>query len=267
MLPVDRVAQLALRLYRARKGRSQVPQFSRELPDLSIEDAYAIQSEWVRLECSDGRRIRGYKVGLTSRALQLALQATEPNYAPLMDDTFFESGNDIRAAGFIAPRVEVELAFVLERSLRGPGITVDAVLRATAYVTPALEIIDARIEQFDRETRQPRKLVDVICDLGAAAGVVLGTERVKPGTLDLRWTGAILYKNDLIEETGLGAAVLGSPALSIAWLANKVSADQRGLEAGDVLLAGSFTKPVAAARDDVLRADYGPLGCLSFKLT
>jgi 2-oxo-hept-3-ene-1,7-dioate hydratase len=267
MLPADSVAELALRLYRARKDGSQVPQFSREFAGLSIEDAYAIQREWVRLERADGKLIRGYKVGLTSRALQLALQATEPNFAPLMDDMFFESGSDIRAARFIAPRVEVELAFVLERSLQGPGITVADVLRATAYVTPALELIDARIEQFDRETRQPRKLVDVICDFGAAAGVVLGGARANADTLDLRWTGAMLYKNELIEETGLGAAVLGHPALSIAWLANKMAAGERGLEAGDILLAGSFTKPVAAARDDVLRADYGALGGLSFKLT
>jgi 2-oxo-hept-3-ene-1,7-dioate hydratase len=267
MLPTDSVAQLARLLYRARKDRKQIPQLSKELTELSIDDAYAVQREWLRLERSDGRISRGYKVGLTSRALQLALQASEPNYAPLMDDMFFETGNDIRADAFIAPRVEVELAFVLQRPLRGPGVTLDDVLRATAYITPALELIDARIEQFDRETRQPRKLVDVICDFGAAAGVVLGAPRVKPDALDLRWAGAILHKNDFIEETGLGAAVLGSPALSIVWLANKVAAAGGGLEAGDILLAGSFTKPVAAARGDVLRADYGPLGCLSFQLT
>jgi len=266
MISPDSVGQLALRLYRARKDRSQVPQLSRELAGLSIEDAYAIQREWVRLERSDGRVIRGYKVGLTSSTLQMALQATEPTCAPLMDDMFFESGADIPAAAFIAPRVEVELAFVLERSLQGPGVTVDDVLRATAYVAPALELIDARIEQLDRETRQPRKLVDVICDFGAAAGVVMGSTRVEPDALDLRWTGAILHKNDLIEETGLGAAVLGHPALSVAWLANTIGALERGLQAGDILLAGSFTKPVAAAHGDVLRADYGPLGCLSFKL-
>jgi 2-oxo-hept-3-ene-1,7-dioate hydratase len=162
---------------------------------------------------------------------------------------------------------------VLARPLRGPGVTVDEVLSATDYVTPALEIIDARIELFGRETRQPRKLVDVICDLAAAAGVVLGRVQVKPTQLDLRWTGAILYKNEAIEETGLGAAVLGHPAASIAWLANRLAAGATGaagavgLQAGDVLLAGSFTRPVAAARGDTLRADYGPLGTLSFKLT
>jgi 2-oxo-hept-3-ene-1,7-dioate hydratase len=273
MLSAEQVAQCAHRLYRARSSHEPISQLSGAFPGLSVRDAYAIQREWVRLEQSGGRSLRGYKVGLTAKALQQALQATEPDYGPLLDDMIFEAGGEIRAARFIAPRVEVELAFVLAQPLRGPGVTVDEVLRATDYVTPALEIIDARIEQFDRETRQPRKLVDVICDLAAAAGVVMGRVRVRPGQLDLRWTGAILYKNEAVEETGLGAAVLGHPAASIAWLANRLAADAAGaacaagLQAGDVLLAGSFTKPVAAARDDTLRADYGPLGTLSFKLT
>ena len=264
MLATDQIAECAHRLYLARKSREPVAQLSREFPGLVVEDAYSIQREWVRLEQLAGRSVRGYKVGLTAKALQQALQATEPDYGPLLDDMMFESDGEIRAQHFIAPRVEVELAFVLAQPLRGPGVTVDDVLRATEYVTPALEIIDARIEQFDRETRQPRKLVDVICDLAAAAGVVLGRVRVRPGQLDLRWTGAIVYKNEAIEETGLGAAVLGHPAASIAWLANQIAP---GLQPGDVLLAGSFTKPVAAARGDAFRADYGPLGTLSFKLT
>jgi 2-oxo-hept-3-ene-1,7-dioate hydratase len=273
VLSNEQIAQCANRLYRARSAREPISQLSSAYAGLSLRDAYAIQREWVRLEQAAGRSLRGYKVGLTAKALQRALQATEPDYGPLLDDMIFESGGEIRAAHFIAPRVEVELAFVLAQPLQGPGVTVDEVLRATDYVTPALEIIDARIEQFDRETRQPRKLVDVISDLAAAAGAVLGRVRVKPDQLDLRWAGAILYKNDVIEETGLGAAVLGHPAASIAWLANELAAgDTRaagaaGLQAGDVLLAGSFSKPLAAARGDVLRADYGSLGTLSFKLT
>ncbi len=267
MLATDQIAKCAHRLYLARKSREPVPQLSREFAGLAIEDAYAIQREWVRLEQLAGRSVRGYKVGLTANALQQALEATEPDYGPLLDDMIFQSDGEIRAEHFIAPRVEVELAFVLAQPLRGPGVTVDDVLRATEYVTPALEIIDARIEQFDRETRQPRKLVDVICDLAAAAGVVLGRVRANPRQVDLRWTGAILYKNEVIEETGLGAAVLGHPAASIAWLANALAPGATGLRAGDVLLAGSFTKPVSAARGDTLCADYGPLGTLSFKLT
>jgi 2-oxo-hept-3-ene-1,7-dioate hydratase len=264
MLPTETVAQLAHRLYRARKHRRQVPQLSREFPDLSVEDAYSIQRQWVRLEQGDGHAIRGYKVGLTTHALQHALQATEPDYAPLMADMFFHTGEEIPAARFIAPRLEVELAFVLENGVQGPGVTVEEILLATAYVTPALEIIDARIEQLDSETHKARKLVDVICDFAAAAGVVLGEERVKPHELDLRWAGAILSRNGVIEETGLGAAVLGHPAASIAWLANQVGG--AGLQPGEVLLAGSLTRPVAINYGDVVSADYGPLGRLAFRL-
>jgi 2-oxo-hept-3-ene-1,7-dioate hydratase len=238
-----------------------VRQFSREVSGLSIEGAYEIQAEWMRLEAADGRQLRGYKVGLTSQALQQTLQASEPDYGPLFDDMFYASGTDIPIGNFIAPRVEVELAFVLAGPLRGPGLTVEDVLRTTDYVTPAFEIIDARIEQLDRETQQPRKLVDVISDFGAAAGVVLSGERRRPEELDLRWTGAILSRNETVEETGLGASVLGHPAASIAWLANSGVC----LERGQVLLAGSLTRPVAAARGDVLRADYGPLGTVSIR--
>ena len=129
------------------------------------------RSAWVQLELADGRRIRGRKIGLTSRAMQISSQITEPDYAPLMDDMFFESGSDIPIERFIAPRVEVELAFILGRPLRGPGVTLFDVLSATEFVTPALEIIDARIEQFDRETKAPRKVFDTISDFAANAGI------------------------------------------------------------------------------------------------
>ncbi|HET7756182.1 MAG TPA: fumarylacetoacetate hydrolase family protein, partial [Steroidobacteraceae bacterium] len=204
---------------------------------------------------------------LTSRAMQQASQITEPDYAPLMDDMFFANGADIPAGRFIAPRVEVELAFVLERPLRGPEVTPSEVLDATAYVTPALEIIDARIEQFDRDTRAPRKVFDTIADFAANAGVVPGSSRAQPGTLDLRWVGALLYKNGVIEETGLAAGVLDHPATGVAWLANKLAPYGEQLNAGDFVLSGSFTRPTTAARGDALRADFGPLGIISIRFT
>src|ERR1700749_4059261 len=157
MLSTDIVRSLARRLYQARKDRVQLRHFSLEHPGMSIEDGYAIQSEWVRMEIADGRSVKGRKIGLTSRAMQQASQITEPDYAPLMDDMFFETGSDIEVQRFIAPPGEVEVGFVLEKPLKGPGVTLIDVLRASAYVIPALEIIDARIEQFDRETRAPRK--------------------------------------------------------------------------------------------------------------
>jgi 2-oxo-hept-3-ene-1,7-dioate hydratase len=265
MLPKATVVALARRLYDARKNRTQLRQFSKEHPDMTVEDGYAIQREWVKLELADGRTIKGRKIGLTSRAMQQASQITEPDYAPLMDDMFFETGSDIPIERFILPRVEVELAFVLNRPLKGPGITMFDVLRATDYVTPALEIIDARIEQFDRDTKAPRKVFDTISDFAANAGIVLGGRPVKPDAVDLRWVGALLYKNGVIEESGLAAAVLNHPATGVAWLANKIAPHDEQLNAGDIVLGGSFTRPTAAVRGDVLHADYGPLGNISFR--
>jgi 2-oxo-hept-3-ene-1,7-dioate hydratase len=265
MLSPQIITELARRLYEARKNRTQLRHFSREYPQMSIDDGYTIQREWVKLELADGHRIKGRKIGLTSRAMQQASQINEPDYAPLMDDMFFETGAEIPVDRFIAPRVEVELAFILEKPLRGPGVTLTDVLGATAYVVPALEIIDARIEQFDRETRAPRKVFDTIADFAANAGIVTGGRPVRPDALDLRWVGALLYKNAVIEETGLAAGVLNHPATGVAWLANKIAPYDEQLNPGDVVLGGSFTRPTQAVRGDVLHADYGPLGNISMR--
>ena len=161
--------------------------------------------------------------------------------------------------------MEVELAFILGKPLKGPGVTLFDVLSATEYVTPAIEIIDARIEQFDRDTKAMRKVYDTISDFAANAGIVLGGRPVKPMDLDLRWVGAMLFKNGVIEETGLAAAVLNHPATGVAWLANKIAPHGESLEAGQVVLAGSFTRPVNAAVGDVFNVDYGPLGAVAFR--
>jgi len=265
MLAEEVIRALAQELYQARKTRVQVRHFSRRFPAMTIDDGYAIQRAWVELEKADGRSIRGRKIGLTSRAMQQASQIDEPDFAPLMDDMFFEQGGDIAIDNFIAPRVEVELAFILARPLKGPGVTLSDVLLATDYVVPALEIIDARIEQFDRDSQAMRKVFDTISDFAANAGIVLGDRRVKPDALDLRWVGAMLFKNGVIEETGLAAGVLNHPAAGVAWLANKIAAYGESLLAGDVVLAGSFTRPVSAVSGDTLHADYGPLGTISFR--
>ncbi len=265
MLDDALIRALARQLYDARKTRTQLRHFSKQHPGMTIDDGYAIQRAWVALERADGRSVKGRKIGLTSRAMQQASQITEPDYAPLMDDMFFDNGSDIPIERFIAPRVEVELAFILGARLTGPGTTLFDVLRATEYVTPALEIIDARIEQFDRETREPRKVYDTISDFAANAGIVLGGRPVRPMDVDLRWVGALLHKNGVIEETGLAAGVLNHPANGVAWLANKIAPHGERLEPGDVVLAGSFTRPTTAVRGDSLHADYGALGSVSFR--
>jgi 2-oxo-hept-3-ene-1,7-dioate hydratase len=144
-------------------------------------------------------------------------------------------------------------------------VTLTDVLQATAYITPALEIIDARIEQFDRDTQAPRKVFDTIADFAANAGVVPGGRQLPPDGVDLRWVGALLYKNGVIEETGLAAGVLDHPANGVAWLANKIACYDEELRAGDMVLSGSFTRPTTAGRGDLLRADFGSLGTLSVR--
>ena len=266
MLDNGTVRQLALELNKSEKDRVQIEHFSKRFPDMSVEDGYAIQRAWVELKLAEGRVIKGHKIGLTSRAMQMASQINEPDFGALFDDMFFESGQDIPFKRFIAPRVEVELAFVLGKPLRGPHASIFDVLEATRYVTPAIEIIDARIEQFDRNSKLMRKVFDTISDNAANAGVVLGGRPVKPDAVDLRWVSALLFKNGVIEETGVAAGVLNHPAMGVAWLANKLALYGEHLAAGEVVLGGSFTRPTPALAGDSLHADYGPLGSISFRM-
>ncbi|EYB69170.1 2-oxo-hepta-3-ene-1,7-dioic acid hydratase [Deinococcus phoenicis] len=230
---------------------------------MTIADAYAVQRAWVARKTAGGRRILGHKIGLTSRAMQMASQIDEPDYGALLDDMFFEPNGDIPLSRFVAPKVEVELAFLLHSDLRGPGVTLLDVLRATEYVTPAAEIIDARIQRVSQETGKPRRVTDTISDNAANAGIILGGRAVRPGDVDLRWAAALCIRNGVIEETGVAAGVLGHPAAGIAWLANRLAPHGEGLKAGEVVLAGSFTRPVDIASGDVFTFDYGPLGTFS----
>lgn len=265
MLTPDVTRMLALRLHEAERTRTPVRHFSREFPQMTIDDGSALPRAWLGIQRAAGRVARGRKIGLTSRAMQQASQIDEPDHGVLLDDMFFESGGDIPFDRFLSPRVEVELAFVLSRPLRGPGATLLDALRACEWVQPAVEIIDARIEQFDRDTRAPRRVQDTISDNAADAGIVLGGRPVRPHDVDLRWVGALLHRNGVIEETGLAAGVLNHPANGIAWLANKLAPHDEWLEEGQVVLAGSFTRPVNGARGDTFHVDYGPLGSIAFR--
>jgi 2-oxo-hept-3-ene-1,7-dioate hydratase len=264
MLDTATINTLAAELDQSEKSRVQVEHFSKRFPGMTIEDGYAVSRAWVAMKIAAGRTVRGHKIGLTSRAMQISSQIDEPDYGTLLDDMFFEPG-DIPTQRFIAPRVEVELAFVLKKKLEGSQVTVDDVLDATDYVTPAIEIIDARIEQFDRHTKVMRKVFDTISDNAANAGIVLGGNKVAPRSVDLPWCGAILRQNGAVEETGLAAGVQGHPAVGVAWLVHKLAPWGECLEAGEVVLAGSFTRPVAARVGDVFDADYGALGRFEFR--
>lgn len=265
MFSKELVSQLAAELDHSEKTRTQIEHFSKRYPGMTIEDGYAISRAWVKMKIAEGRTVKGHKIGLTSRAMQLSSQITEPDYGTLLDDMFFQEGSDIPFQRFIAPRIEVELAFVLKRRLQGPHVTIFDVLDATDYVVPAIEIIDARIEQFDRHTKAMRKVFDTISDNAANAGIITGGRPVKPDQVDLRWVSALLYKNGVIEESGVAAAVLNHPATGVAWLANKLAPWGECLEKGEIVLGGSFTRPTNAKPGDTFHADYGSLGSIAFR--
>ncbi len=248
-----KAAQLLLT---AEKERKPVVQLSKTWPDITIEDAYAIQSEVIRQKLAAGAKIIGHKIGLTSKAMQQSSQIDEPDYGHLLDYMMIADGARIPWENYCVPRVEVELAFVLGKPLKGPGVGLLEVLRATEYIVPAMEIIDARVQN-------PRKIFDTVADNAAAAGIVIGGRPVGPMDVDLRWVGGVMHRNSEIEETGLASGVLGHPAMGIAWLANKVGRFGTVLEPGHIMLAGSFTRPVWAQKGDTLHADFGTLGSIA----
>ena len=240
-------------LLAAQKERKQAVQLSTTWPDITFEDAYAISTEVAKRRIAAGAKLIGHKVGLTSKAMQRSSQIDEPDYGHLLDTMMIADGAKVPHANFCVPRVEVELAFILGKPLKGPGVGLTDVLRATEYVVPAIEIVDARLQD-------PRKIYDTIADNGAAAGIVIGGRPVGPTDVDLRWVGGIMYRNSEIEETGVAAGVLGHPALGVAWLANKLGQHGVALEPGHLVLAGSFTRVVFAQKGDTLHADFGQLG-------
>ena len=262
MLNDFEITQAARALDDAERERRQIRPVSLDFPHMEIADSYAIQDAWMAMKVAEGRTVRGRKIGLTSRVMQRAMHIDEPDYGTLLDDMFFEDGAAIETARFTDPRIEVELAFVLRRPLFG-RITLFDVLDATEYVVPALEIIAARSFRVDPETGRPRVVLDTIADNAASAGVVTGGRRVKPAEVDLRRVAALLYRNGVIEESGVAAAVLGHPANGIAWLAGRFAAHGVGLEAGQTILAGSFTRPVVIEAGDEFNVDYGELGTVS----
>jgi 2-oxo-hept-3-ene-1,7-dioate hydratase len=243
-------------LIAAGKERKQAVQLSKTWPGITIDDAYAISTVVANRKIAAGAKLIGHKVGLTSKAMQRSSQIDEPDFGYLFDDMMIADGASIPHENYCLPRVEVELAFVLGKPLRGPGIGLTDVLRATEYVVPAIEIVDARLQD-------PRKIFDTVSDNGAGAGIVVGGRPVGPLEVDLRWVGGIMYRNAEIEETGVAAGVLGHPALGVAWLANKLGQHGVPLEAGHLVLAGSFTRVVFARKGDTLHADFGQLGGLA----
>lgn len=257
MLDKEAIEAIADELVAATDSRTPVPLLTARYPTMTVEDSYAVQSLWRARNEAAGRRLIGHKIGLTSRAMQQATGITEPDYGIIFDDMVLSTGCEVDWSQYSHPRIEVELAFVLKEDIEGPNASIFDVLRATEYVVPALEILDSRIEM------DGRTIVDTIADNAAMGAMVIGGNPVKPDQVDLRWVSAVLYKNQTVEETGVAAGVLDHPAAGVSWLANKIHPHGDVLKAGEIILAGSFTRPMWVHRGDTVIADYGPLGTVT----
>ena len=247
----------------AERNRTQVRQTTSAHPGMTVEEAYRVQAAWLALRLERGERLVGHKIGLTSHAMQQAMNITTPDSGFLTDAMVFSPGEAPPAGDFCDPRIEVELAFVLGSDLAGEDLETDDVLDATEYVTPAVELIAARTYRTDPATGRTRTVTDTIADNAADAGIICGGRRVGPRELDLRWVGALAYRNGAITETGVAAGVLDHPARGIVWLARRYAAQGRALHAGQTILAGSFTRPMPVQSGDRFRFDYGTLGAFT----
>lgn len=262
----SRIADLAAAHERARLDVVPIDPPSRSHPDMTLDDAYAIQQAWVDLLVADGAEIRGRKIGLTSRAMQQAMKIDEPDFGALMDYMFVPNGGSIRAADHLDPKIEVELAFVLSADLDLADPTPEDVYAATDHVVPALELIDARSFRVHPADGSSRTVKDTISDNAADAGIVVGDRSIAPGERDLRWIGAVMSRNGTVEETGLAAGVLGDPVRGVVWLARRLHGLGIPLRAGETVLAGSFTRPVDCRAGDVFEVDYGDLGTITLSI-
>lgn len=257
MLDPKTVESIADELVAANIDHKPVPLLTKRYPEMVVEDSYAVQRLWRARNEERGSKLKGRKIGLTSKAMQDATGIDEPDYGLIFDDMIFETGSVFNWDEYTHPRIEVELAFVLGKDIKGPNATIFDVLDATEWVTPALEILDSRIEM------EGRTIVDTISDNAAMGAMVTGGRPIRVDETDLRWVSAMLYRNHEIEETGVAAGVLNHPASGVHWLANKIAPHDDYLSAGEIILAGSFTRPMWVYKGDSVLADYGPLGTIT----
>lgn len=246
-------------LYRAERERKTLTPLTQQFPGITVEEAYRIQLALIELKKNQGARVVGKKIGLTSKAMQKMLNVDQPDYGHILEGMLVEDGASFSVAELIQPKIEPEIAFILDQDLKGPGVTAFQVLAATRFVLPALEIIDSRIEGWRI------KLCDTIADNASSARVVLGASPKRVDQIDLRLVGMVLEKNGEVIQTGAGAAVLGHPANAVAWLANAVGNFGVTLKAGEVIMPGALTAAADVSRGDLVQASFDGLGSVSVR--
>ncbi|QNB48102.1 2-keto-4-pentenoate hydratase [Thermanaerosceptrum fracticalcis] len=245
----------------AMTNKKPISALTEQKPDITIEEAYQVQLVNVEEAVKAGKRIVGKKIGLTSVAMQKFLGVNEPDYGHLLDTMIWDEEIPISLSNLLQPKIEAEIAFVLGDDLQGPGVTLTDVLRATAGVVPSFEVIDSRIKDWKI------KIQDTIADNASSAGITLGSQLIPVNQVELKYVGMVLQKNGQIIETAAGAAVMGHPALAVAWLANKLGSMGIGLKKGEIILSGSLTKAIEVKAGDVFVATFGGLGSVKAVFT
>ncbi|MCV7199939.1 2-keto-4-pentenoate hydratase [Mycobacterium angelicum] len=261
MLSVAIRDELAADLAQAERSREPITPLTAAYPGIDVVDAYEIQLINIRQRVAEGARVLGHKVGLSSKAMQQMMGVDEPDYGHLLDEMQVFEDTPVKAANYLYPRVEVEVAFILAGDLPGAGCTEEDVLAATEALVPSIELIDTRITDWKIA------LCDTIADNASSAGFVLGQARVSPADIDVKAIEATLTRNGEVIAEGRSDAVLGNPVTAVAWLARKVESFGVRLKAGDVVLPGSCTRAIDARAGDEFVADFTGLGAvrLSFE--
>jgi 2-keto-4-pentenoate hydratase len=260
-LTEEQVKELAHALHKAEHDLNPIPPLTEQYPDMDIADAYAVQLEGIRERMqAHGGTIVGWKVGLTSKAMQQMLGVDQPDFGHLLDNMRIDEGTEIDTTEMIWPRVEPEIAFLLKADLRGPGVTADQVIAATEYLIPSLEVIDSRVKDWKI------KLCDTISDNASCGRFVLGRKRTSPGGFDIRLIGMNYYVDDELVATASSAAVIGNPAEAVAWLANTLAPYGHHLQVGQVIMPGSLVAAVDAKPGGRIKADFDRIGSVELRL-
>ncbi|MGM9920784.1 MAG: 2-keto-4-pentenoate hydratase [Bhargavaea sp.] len=251
------VHEAAARLLEAERSKQAIPPLTETYPGITVDEAYHTQLEIIRRRVEDGAIVVGKKIGATSKAIQNMFGVHQPDYGHLLNDMMHTEGEVISLENFIQPKVEFEIAFKLKKDLKGPNVTVMDVIEATDYIAPAIEIIDSRIGDWKIAFE------DTVADNGSSAAAVIGGKPANLDGIDLAHIGMVAYKNGEMIDSGAGAAVLGSPLRSVAWLANSLGKYDVSLKAGEIILSGALTSAVEAEDQDTFTAEFDRIGSVS----
>ncbi|MDE0206230.1 MAG: 2-keto-4-pentenoate hydratase [Candidatus Tectomicrobia bacterium] len=247
------IEALADRLMAAEDSRTPIEVLTVDHPDMTVEDGYRIQFAITARKKARGDRVVGKKIGLTSRANQEVFGVHEPVCGQLMGHGVYMEGTPVDTTALIQPIIECEITFVMGRRIEGPGVSVPQVLRSTEGIMPSLELGDSRMRNWIGRA----KVADILADSCGTAGIVVGGELHSVRNFDMRYTGMVVEKDGDVIATGAAGAVMGNPAQSVAWLANKLAEFELAIEEGDMVLAGALTGAVRMAPGEAIRATFG----------